>query len=100
VHYLTTRSYEWVVEGDIEACFDRIDHTALLDRVRGRIEDKRVLRLVKAFLHAGILTEHGGFERSVTGTSQGGILTAPTQLRTSSSSGRLVGRREGVSRDV
>jgi RNA-directed DNA polymerase len=75
VHYLTTRSYEWVVEADIEACFDRIDHTALMDRVRDRIGDRRVLGLVKAFLHAGILTEHGGFARSVTGTPQGGILS-------------------------
>ena len=75
VHYLTTRTYEWVVEADIEACFDRIDHTALMDRVRDRIKDKRVLALIKAFLHAGILTEQGGFERSVTGTPQGGILS-------------------------
>ena len=75
VQYLTFRSYEWIVEADIEACFDRIDHTALMDRVRDRIEDKRVLRLIKAFLHAGILKEHGGFERSVTGTPQGGILS-------------------------
>ena len=55
--------------------FDRIDHTALMDRVRDRIKDKRVLALIKAFLHAGILTEHGGFDRSVTGTPQGGILS-------------------------
>jgi len=75
VHYLTTRTYEWVVEADIEACFDRIDHTALMDRVRDRIKDKRVLALIKAFLHAGILTEQDGFERSVTGTPQGGILS-------------------------
>jgi RNA-directed DNA polymerase len=75
VHYLTTRTYEWVVEADIQACFDRIDHTALMDRVRDRIKDKRVLAQIKAFLHAGILTEHGGFERSVTGTPQGGILS-------------------------
>ena len=75
VQYLTFRSYEWVIEGDIEACFDRIDHAALMDRVRDRIEDKRVLRLIKAFLHAGILRQHGGFERSVTGTPQGGILS-------------------------
>jgi RNA-directed DNA polymerase len=67
VQYFTFRSYEWVVEGDIEACFDRIDHTALMGRVRDRIEDKRVLRLINAFLHAGILKQHGGFERSVTG---------------------------------
>jgi RNA-directed DNA polymerase len=75
IHYLASRSYEWVVEADIEACFDRIDHTALIGRVRRRIEDKRVVCLVKAFLHAGILAEHGGFERSVSGTPQGGILS-------------------------
>ena len=46
-----------------------------MDRVRRRIKDKRVLALVKAFLHAGILTEHGGLDRSVTGTPQGGILS-------------------------
>src|SRR3954471_24536607 len=50
VQHFTFRSYEWVVEGDIEACFDRIDHVALMGRVRDRIEDKRVLLLIKAFL--------------------------------------------------
>ena len=54
VHHFATRSYEWVLEADIEACFDRIDHQALMCRVRGRIEDKRVLALIKAFLWAGI----------------------------------------------
>ncbi len=53
VRYLTARSYEWVVEGDIKACFDEISHPALLDRVRIRVGDKRVLSLVKAFLKAG-----------------------------------------------
>ena len=48
-------TYEWVVEGDITACFDEISHPALLERVRRRIGDKRVLTLVKAFLKAGIL---------------------------------------------
>jgi RNA-directed DNA polymerase len=47
VQHFTFRSYEWVVEGDIEACFDRIDHVALMGRVRDRIEDKRVLLLIK-----------------------------------------------------
>jgi retron-type reverse transcriptase len=42
--------------------------------VRRRVADKRVLALIKAFLRAGILTEHGGFEDTVTGTPQGGIL--------------------------
>jgi len=75
VHFLTTRSYEWIVEADIEACFDRLDHTAILDGVRARIADKRVLRLIKAFLKAGIMSEHGGLEAQLSGTPQGGILS-------------------------
>jgi RNA-directed DNA polymerase len=75
IHYLASRSYEWVLEGDITACFDEIDHTALLDRMRRRVVDKRVLVLVKAFLKAGILTEGGARRDTVTGTPQGGILS-------------------------
>ena len=77
IHFLgsPTRNYEWVFEGDIEACFDTIDHTALLGRVRHRIGDKRVLRLVKAFLKAGVLAEDGSRHRTITGTPQGGILS-------------------------
>jgi RNA-directed DNA polymerase len=73
--YFTSRSYEWVVEGDIEACFDTISHPALMDRVRHRVGDKRVLALVKAFLKAGILTQDGQLTDSQTGTPQGGILS-------------------------
>lgn len=73
--FLASYSYEWVVEGDIEACFDTIDHAALMDRVRRRVGDKRVLVLVKAFLKAGILTEGGLLKDSSTGTPQGGILS-------------------------
>jgi RNA-directed DNA polymerase len=77
VHYFASRprSYEWIVEGDITACFDEIDHTALMDRVRDRIADKRVLDLVKAFLKAGILAEDGQLRASDTGTPQGSILS-------------------------
>ncbi|MGH3447792.1 MAG: group II intron reverse transcriptase/maturase [Nocardioidaceae bacterium] len=75
IHQFTSRSYEWVVEGDIEACFDNIDHTALMDRVRRRVGDKRVLALVKAFLKAGILDEDGFVRNTSTGTPQGGILS-------------------------
>ncbi|PRZ28778.1 RNA-directed DNA polymerase [Antricoccus suffuscus] len=70
-----TRGYRWVLDADIEACFDRIDHAALMGRVRGRVKDKRVLALVKAFLKAGILTELGDYENTDTGTPQGGILS-------------------------
>ena len=51
--------YVRVFEGDIHACFDEISHTALLDRVRDRIKDKRVVALVRAFLKAGVLAEDG-----------------------------------------
>jgi RNA-directed DNA polymerase len=78
--YLATRSYEWIVEGDITACFDEIAHPALMDRLRKRIADKRVLALVKAFLKAGILGQDGALRDSTTGVPQGGILTPPTQL--------------------
>jgi RNA-directed DNA polymerase len=75
IHLLASHSYEWVVEGDIEACFDIIDHTALLQRMRRRVGDKRVLGLVKAFCKAGILTEAGQVQDTITGTPQGGILS-------------------------
>ncbi|MET8631127.1 group II intron reverse transcriptase/maturase, partial [Kitasatospora sp. NPDC004669] len=75
VRHLTSKKYEWIVEGDIKACFDEISHTALMDRVRARVGDKRVLALVKAFLKAGILGEDGLLRDNDTGTPQGSILS-------------------------
>ena len=49
IHMLASNRYEWVLEGDIEACFDEISHPALMDRIRDRIGDKRVVALIKAF---------------------------------------------------
>jgi len=73
--FLAMHSYEWVVEGDIEACFDMIDHAALMHRVRHRVGDKRVLALIKAFLKAGILSQDQQIRNTETGTPQGGILS-------------------------
>ena len=75
IHMFGTHGYRWVLDADIEACFDRIDHVALMDRVRARVKDKRVCALVKAFLKAGILTELGEHKDTHTGTPQGGILS-------------------------
>jgi len=75
IFFYTTHSYEWVLEADIKSCFDEISHPALLDRVRARVGDKRVLSLVKAFLKAGVLSEDGMVRDTVTGTPQGGILS-------------------------
>lgn len=75
IHAYGTAGYRWVLDADIKACFDRIDHGALMGRVRNRIKDKRVLALVKAFLKAGIMTQPGLVQDTITGTPQGGILS-------------------------
>ena len=75
IHYYGTRGYRWVLDADIEAAFDNVSHAALMDRVRARVKDKRVLGLVRAFLKAGILTELGEQQDTHTGTPQGGILS-------------------------
>ena len=75
IFFYATHHYEWALEGDIKSCFDEISHTALMDRVRRRIGDKRVLALVKAFLKAGVLGEDQVMRNTVTGTPQGGILS-------------------------
>ena len=75
IHMLASNGYTWVLEGDITACFDEIDHTALMDRVRHRIGDKRVVGLVKAFLRSGVLSEDKVTRDTKTGTPQGGILS-------------------------
>jgi len=66
--------YQWAIEGDIKGCFDNIDHHALMGRIRQRIIDPKVNRLVVAFLKAGVLAEEQ-FLRSEAGTPQGGILS-------------------------
>jgi group II intron reverse transcriptase/maturase len=66
--------YQWAIEGDIKGCFDNIDHHGLMVRVRRRVGDPKVNRLVVAFLKAGVLSEEQ-FLRSPAGTPQGGILS-------------------------
>lgn len=77
IHYLASpnRNDEWVFEADIAACFDEIDHHALMSRVAARVSDKRLLRLIRAFLASGILSEAGVNRATHTGTPQGGILS-------------------------
>ena len=75
IHFFTSHSYEWIVEGDIKPCFDEISHVGVQDRLRARVVDKRILLLVKAFLKAGILSREGVERHPITGTPQGGILS-------------------------
>jgi group II intron reverse transcriptase/maturase len=64
----------YIIEADIKGCFDNIDHHLLMERLRRRIADRKVLRLVLAFLKAGIMTECG-IKHPVAGTPQGGIIS-------------------------
>ncbi len=75
IHFYGTRGYRWVLDADIEAAFDNVSHSHVMERVRSRVKDKRVLALVKAFLKAGVLTELGEHRDTLTGTPQGGILS-------------------------
>ena len=77
IHYFASspRNYHWVLEADIRACFDEISHTALMERLRVRIKDKRIGALVKVFLKSGVMTAAGNREETLAGTPQGGILS-------------------------
>ena len=66
--------YPWIIEGDIKSCFDRIDHHHVLERIRRRSADRKVNRLIRMFLKAGVLDEDQ-FIRTDAGTPQGGILS-------------------------
>ena len=78
IHHFASESinYRWVFETDIKACFDEISHSALMGRLRVRIKDKRICALVKAFLKAGVLTDLGDREETLTGTPQGALCAA------------------------
>jgi RNA-directed DNA polymerase len=66
---------EWVVDADIKAFFDMVNHEKLIDAVSERISDGRVLRLIKSFLKADVM-EHGlGLVENVIGTPQGGVIS-------------------------
>ena len=68
------RGRRWVVETDIASCFESIPHDRLMAAVEDRICDRKLLRLVRAMLRAGVM-ESGAVKHSVTGTPQGGVVS-------------------------
>jgi len=66
--------YRWVVDIDLEKFFDRVNHDRLMAAVAQRVQDKRLLKLIRAFLNAGVM-ENGLVSPTDEGTPQGGPLS-------------------------
>jgi len=66
--------HRWVVDMDLEKFFDRVNHDVLMSRLARRIKDKRILRLIRRYLQAGMM-EDGSVSQRPQGTPQGGPLS-------------------------
>ena len=87
---VTWRGKQWALDADIRSCFDEIDSDALVGQIERRVCDRRMLKLLRGWLRAGVF--EGGIVSAIeAGTPQGSPMTAPTQSQTSSSTGRFGG---------
>src|SRR5690625_2284993 len=68
------QGYRWVIEVDLDAFLDRVNHDALTARVARKVEDKRLLRLIRRYLEAGIMAD-GVKQPTKQGTPQGSPLS-------------------------
>lgn len=64
----------WVIDIDLEKFFDRVNHDILMSRIARKVADKRLLKLIRLYLQAGIM-QHGLTQARLTGTPQGGPLS-------------------------
>jgi len=67
--------FTWCVDLDLEKFFDRVNHDKLMGQIAKRVEDKRVLKLIRAMLKAGVVMKDGLVSPSEEGTPQGGPLS-------------------------
>lgn len=71
------RGLQWVVDGDIDKCFERLDHTLLLDLIGREVRDRGILRLIEAWLNSEVLNDltPSTHHHPSAGTTQGGALS-------------------------
>jgi RNA-directed DNA polymerase len=74
------QGYRWVVDIDLEKFFDLVNHDKLMGKLAKRIPDKRLLKLIRAFLNAGVM-ENGLVSATTEGTPQGGPFSPQTMLQ-------------------
>jgi RNA-directed DNA polymerase len=71
---ITQRKINWILDADIQGCFDNINHEWMLKMLERRIGDKRILRLIRKWLKTGYI-EDGRRTRQETGTPQGAVIS-------------------------
>jgi RNA-directed DNA polymerase len=85
---------------DLKSFFDSVPWDLILKAVAYHTDQRWILLYVERWLKAPLQREDSSLVERDRGTPQGSAMTAPTQVRTSSSSGRFRGRREGVGREM
>lgn len=72
--YYDWKGTNWFIEGDISACFDKLDHELILETLKEKIHDGRIIQLVKKTLDAGYM-ENWKYNETLSGTPQGGVIS-------------------------
>src|SRR5262249_19721965 len=75
VEQLLAEGYTQVVDADLKSYFDTIPHAALLARIKAKVVDGRILKLVERCLKAGVMEEQKGWSATEVGTPQGGVIS-------------------------
>ena len=99
VDQLLAAGYTWVVDADLKSYFDTIPHEQLMERVREKVSDGRVLELLQAYLTQKVMETAKSWIPEG-GTPQGAVVTPPTQSQTSSFYRRWFTREAGITLDL
>jgi len=71
---ITSKKVNWILDADVKGFFDAIDHAWLIKFLEHRIGDQRILRLIRKWLHAGVI-EEGQWSKTMQGSPQGSVIS-------------------------